>query len=100
MYLCSPKPEHVGLKQRIYFFVQVRNAIYGLQTSNSFTVDLAAGMEALVDDQYIDARGDRAIVNNVAVLIMGSRSANSVCHFFVSFNSVLVLKSQKDLPEY
>ncbi len=92
------------------FFVQVRNAIYGLQTSNSFTVDLAAGMEALVDDQYIDARGDRAIVNNIAVLIMGSRSANSVCHFVsfssaqpklcVSFNSVLVLQSQKDLPAY
>ncbi len=57
-------------------------------------MDLAAGLEELVDEQYTDARGDRGTVNNVAVLIMGSRSANAVCKLLVSIQHSQILNIQ------
>ena len=45
-------------------------------------------MRALVDDQYQANRGDRATVNNVAVVILANRENNEVR--FVSFEIMLI----------
>ncbi len=46
--------------------------------SNSFQTNVAAGLRALYTDQYVAGRGDRAIVNNIAILLLGNRADNFV----------------------